>query len=67
MSKKTIKFILALVGATFSIAAIIYFIYNKKNKNTISEEVAEPEDKLDAADALDLSSLKFSQHYVDLR
>lgn len=70
MSKKTLKILLAVFGAVAIIATVIYFIINKKNKNAISqeEENFEPEEEhLDAADALDLSSLKFSRHYVDLR
>lgn len=70
MSKKTLKILLAVVGAITIIAGVIYFIINKKNKSVIStdEEEFEPEEEhLDAADALDLSSLKFSRNYVDLR
>ena len=70
MSKKTLKILLAIVGAIAVIAGVIYFIINKKNKNVISEEEEElepEEEHLDAADALDLSTLKFSRHYVDLR
>ena len=67
MSKKTVKFILAMAGVAVSIAAIVYFICNKKNNTTSSDEVLESDEELDAADALDLSSLKFSQNYVDLR
>ena len=69
MSKKAVKFVIAVVGVAISIAAVICFIYSKKAKTTSSDEIleSEPEEELDAADALDLSSLKFSQHYVDLR
>lgn len=68
MSKKTLKILVAIVGIVAFIAGVIYFINNKKAKDTIVEEELEPESEhLDAADALDLSSLKFSRHYVDLR
>lgn len=70
MSKKTLKVLLAIVAITSVIAGVIYFINNKKNKVALDdeEEGTEPEEEhLDAADALDLSSLKFSRHYVDLR
>ena len=70
MSKKTLKVLLAIVAITSVIAGVIYFINNKKNKVALDdeEERTEPkEEHLDAADALDLSSLKFSRHYVDLR
>ena len=70
MSKKTLKVLLAIVAIASVIAGVIYFINNKKNKVALDdeEEGNEPkEEHLDAADALDLSSLKFSRHYVDLR
>lgn len=68
MSKKTLKILVAIAGIVAFIAGVIYFINNKKAKDTIVEEELEPESEhLDAADALDLSSLKFSRHYVDLR
>ena len=68
MSKKTLKILVAIAGIIAFIAGVIYFINNKKAKDTIVEEELEPESEhLDAADALDLSSLKFSRHYVDLR
>lgn len=69
MSKKTLKILLAIVAVVTTIAGIIYFINNRKSKAVIdTEEEFEPEEEhLDAADALDLSSLKFSRHYVDLR
>lgn len=69
MSKKTVKLIVTITGVAAFIAAIVYFINHKKAKNAaVEEEEFEPdEEHLDAADALDLSSLKFSRHYVDLR
>ena len=69
MSKKTLKVLLAVTAVFTIIAGVIYFINAKKNKVTLEEEEEiEPEEEhLDAADALDLSSLKFSRHYVDLR
>ena len=68
MSKKTLKILVAIAGIVAFIAGVIYFINNKKSKDTIVEEELEPESEhIDAADALDLSSLKFSRHYVDLR
>lgn len=70
MSKKTLRILLAVVGVITVIAGVIYFISNKKSKNTATDEDEEfepEEEHLDAADALDLSSLKFSRNYVDLR
>ena len=59
-----------LAGITAIVAGVIYFFNNKKKKEELLEEENEfeiEEDHLDAMDALDLSSLKFSRHYVDLR
>lgn len=70
MSKKILKFLVSLASVAAIIAGVIYFINNKRN--TVDEEndefEADDEDEhLDASDALDLSSLNFSRHYVDLR
>lgn len=70
MSKKLLKTLLCLAAIASFIAGVIYFIHYKKKRNPISEEdddFEEEEETLDAGDALDLSSLKFSRHYVDLR
>lgn len=70
MSKKLLKVLAVLAGITAIIAGVIYFINNKKRKEELLKEENEfeiEEDHLDAMDALDLSSLKFSRHYVDLR
>lgn len=72
MSKKILKTLLCLAGIAAIIAGVIYFIANKKKENNICEEEDESEfetedETLDAGDALDLSSLTFSRHYVDLR
>ena len=69
MSKKTLKFLVVIAGIAAFVAGIVYFINSKKSKDPITEEEEfEPEEEhLDASDALDLSSLKFSRHYVDLR
>ena len=70
MSKKFIKILICLAGISAFIAGIIYFITQKKAKENAAEETEDTEieeEHLDAMDALDLSSLKFSRHYVDLR
>ncbi len=72
MSKKLLKILVCLAGIAAVIAGVIYFIKSKKNTdNTCKEEddseFDPEEDHLDAGDALDLSSLTFSRHYVDLR
>lgn len=70
MSKKLLKALAVLAGITAIVAGVIYFINNKKREEELLEEGDEfeiEEDHLDAMDALDLSSLKFSRHYVDLR
>ncbi len=70
MSKKTLKFLVAIAGVAAFIIGVIYFINSKKAKDTVvndEDDFTPEEEHLDAADALDLSSLKFSRHYVDLR
>lgn len=70
MSKKLLKALAVLAGITAIIAGVIYFINSKKKEEELLEEENDfetEEDHLDAMDALDLSSLKFSRHYVDLR
>ena len=70
MSKKLLKTLVVLAGIVAFVAGVIYFFNNKKRKEELLEEEDEFEledDHLDAMDALDLSSLKFSRHYVDLR
>ena len=71
MSKKTLKILVCLAGIAAIVAGVIYFFVSKKhNSDTCEEEENEvnaEEDHLDAMDALDLSSLTFSRHYVDLR
>ena len=70
MSKKFLKVLICFVSIATFIAGIIYFINQKKtNKNPLEEtdDTELNDEHLDAMDALDLSSLKFSRHYVDLR
>lgn len=70
MSKKLLKTLLCLIAVASCIAGVIYFINHKKKLSDTLEEdddFEEKEETLDAVDALDLSSLKFSRHYVDLR
>ena len=70
MSKKILKVLVVVAGIAAFIAGIIYFMNSKKKADDVSteEDDFEPEEEhLDAMDALDLSSLKFSRHYVDLR
>ena len=57
-----------------AIYIIITFIFNFINSKKLDLDLQDEEDEfeteeehLDAMDALDLSSLKFSRHYVDLR
>ena len=70
MSKKLLKVLVIAAGIAAFVAGIIYFMNSKKKADDISAEVDDfeaEEEHLDAMDALDLSSLKFSRHYVDLR
>ena len=70
MSKKILKIIAFLAGIAALIASVIYFINRRKKEEEILEDENEfdtEDDHLDSMDALDLSSLKFSRHYVDLR
>lgn len=70
MAKKIIKVGLCLLGIASVILGIITIIQRIKAKNHNAQDVnadSETEEQLNAEDALDLSSLKFSRHYVDLR
>ena len=70
MSKKSIKILICFISIATFIADVIYFIKQKKAKENMldkAEDTDIEEKNLDAMDALDLSSLKFSRHYVDLR
>ena len=70
MSKKILKVLVVAAGIAAFVAGIIYFMNSKKKADDISAEEDDfesEEEHLDAMDALDLSSLKFSRHYVDLR
>ena len=70
MSKKLLKVLVVAAGIAAFVAGIIYFMNSKKKADDISAEednFESEEEHLDAMDALDLSSLKFSRHYVDLR
>ena len=72
MSKKILKILALLVSVAAFVAGIIYFINKKKKEAELLEEEDDfefevEEDHIDAMDALDLSSLQFSRHYVDLR
>lgn len=69
MFKKILKVLLVLAGIAASIAGIVYFINSvrKNDDDSLEEDDFEEEEHLDYMDALDLSSLKFSRHYVDLR
>ena len=49
-------------------AGIYYYFSGKKKEDTSQDSPKEDEsDTIHYSDALDLSSLKFSRHYVDLR
>ena len=70
MSKKILKVLVVAAGIAAFVAGIIYFMKSKKKTDNVSLEEDNfdtSEEHLDAMDALDLSSLKFSRHYVDLR
>ena len=70
MSKKILKVLVVIAGIAAFVAGVIYFINSKKKADTVSmveDDFGTNEEHLDAMDALDLSSLKFSRHYVDLR
>lgn len=70
MAKKFLKIIGCLLGVTGVIFGIFSFLKKRKNKNQASQNPpadTHEEEHLNAEDALDLSSLKFSRHYVDLR
>ena len=70
MCKKILKILLVAAGIAAFAAGIVYFINSKKENDDVSMEEDDfdtEEEHLDAMDALDLSSLKFSRHYVDLR
>ena len=70
MSKKILKVLAVLASIATIVAGVIYFINSKKLDLDLQDEEYEfetEEEHLDAMDALDLSSLKFSRHYVDLR
>lgn len=69
MFKKILKVLLVLAGIATFIAGIVYFINSvrKTDDESVEEDDFEEEEHLDYMDALDLSSLKFSRHYVDLR
>lgn len=70
MSKKLLKVLVFLAGIAAVIAGVVYFINSKKKSDTVEDDnefETEDDEDLDAVDALDLSSLKFSRHYVDLR
>lgn len=70
MTKKIIKIVLCIVCVTSVISGFIYFFQKRKTRDqmlTDTDSDSETEDALKAEEALDLSSLKFSRHYVDLR
>lgn len=69
MFKKILKVLLVLAGIAAFIGGIVYFINSvgKTDDDSVVEDDFEEEEHLDYMDALDLSSLKFSRHYVDLR
>ena len=70
MSKKLLKVLVFLAGIAAVIAGVVYFINSKKKNDTVEDDnefKTEDDEDLAAVDALDLSSLKFSRHYVDLR
>lgn len=70
MSKKLLKVLVFLASIAAVIAGVVYFINSKKKSDTVEDDnefETEDDEDLDAVDALDLSSLKFSRHYVDLR
>ena len=68
MTKKVLKIIFCIIGI-ITVGAGIYYYFSGKKKEYIFQDSPEEEeaDSIHYSDALDLSSLKFSRHYVDLR
>lgn len=68
MTKKRLKILLCIISLV-TVGAGIYYYFRSKKKENISQDSPEENepDSIDYSDALDLSSLKFSRHYVDLR
>ena len=66
--KKILKLTLCLIGIA-SVAIGIYYYFTKKKHSSNTEKALNSfsEEEEDSTDFLDLSSLKFSRHYVDLR
>ena len=70
MAKKIVKIVLFILSVTAVILGAVYVFKNYIKKEESPETMDgedEAEEHLEAKDALDLSSLKFSRHYVDLR
>ena len=67
MFKKIIKLILCLIGLVTFLGSIYYFFSKKKKAPAPDEEQNFKEDFVEDTDFFDLSNLKFSRHYVDLR
>ena len=70
MCKKILKILVVVASVAAFVVGIVYFIHSKKKTDDVAMEEDNfdtKEEHLDAMDALDLSSLKFSRHYVDLR
>lgn len=70
MTKKILKTIFCFIGITSVIIGFFYFFQKHNKKKELSQDTntdSDTEEHLNAEDALDLSSLKFSRHYVDLR
>lgn len=66
--KKLVKIVLCIAGLA-AIGAGAYYYLKSKKKESISEDPSEEkkEEPVNYFDAVDLSNLKFSRHYVDLR
>lgn len=70
MSKKFLKILIGIATVILAVISVLSFFKLKKQKNSLCQEeddTSEEEERLSSMDALDLSSLKFSRHYVDLR
>ena len=67
MAKKIFKIILILLSISAVILGVFYFIQNYKQKDDTFNDIDNNTDHLEAKDALDLSSFKFSRHYIKLK
>ena len=67
MVKKIFKIVLIFFSVSAVILGVFYFIQNYKQKDDTFNDIDNNTDHLEAKDALDLSSFKFSRRYVNLK